>query len=125
MPGGGSELSAAAGWFGERWFSPTAITDNADESAEIDYLRFVAGLRGSFNENWEWDLSFQYSDSDATYNDDRIFADAIFDNNFGTESCVGTVSSVRGVPCVDIPWFDPDFLAGVVSPEVQAFLWGE
>ena len=124
VPGGGSELSAAAGWFGEQWFSPTAITDNADESAEIDYLRFVAGLRGSFNENWEWDLSFQYSDSDATYNDDRIFADAIFDNNFGTESCVGTVSSVRGVPCVDIPWFDPDFLAGVVSPEVQAFLWG-
>jgi len=124
VPGGGSSLSAAAGWFGEQWYSPTAITDRADSSAEVDYQRFVLGLRGSLTENWDWDLAWQFSDSDASYTDDRIFADAIFDNNFATGSCVGTVSSVRGVPCVDIPWFDPEFLRGNASQEVTDFLYG-
>jgi iron complex outermembrane receptor protein len=123
-PGGGSELSAAAGWFGEQWLSPTAITDHNDSSAEIDYMRFVAGLRGSLNEAWDWDVSFQYSDSDASYTDDRIYADSIFDNNFATSSCVGTVSSVRGAPCVDVPWLDPELLRGNISDDVRGFLFG-
>jgi iron complex outermembrane receptor protein len=124
VPGGGSSLSADAGWFGEQWFSPTAVTDHNDESAEIDYQRFVLGLRGSLTENWDWDLAYQYSNSDAEYTNDRVFADAIFDNNFSTGSCVGTVSSVRGVPCVDIPWLDPEFLRGNASQEVRDFLYG-
>ena len=124
VPGGGSSLSADAGWFGDQWFSPTAITDHNDSSAEIDYMRFVAGLRGSMTENWDWDLSFQFSDSDASYTDDRIFADSIFDNNFATGSCVGTLSSVRGAPCVDIPWFDPELLRGNISDDVRDFLFG-
>jgi iron complex outermembrane receptor protein len=88
------------------------------------YLRFVGGLRGSFNENWDWDLAFQYSDSDAKYTDDRIYADSIFDFNFVTESCVGQVSSVRGAPCVDIPWFDQELLRGNISDDVRDFLFG-
>jgi len=124
VPSGGSSLSADAGWFGDQWFSPTAITDHNDSSAELDYTRFVAGLRGSLTENWDWDLAYQYSNSDASYTDDRIYADSIFDNNFATGSCVGTVSSVRGAPCVDIPWFDQELLRGNISQDVRDFLFG-
>jgi len=125
VPGGGSSLSAAAGWFGEQWLSPTAVSDHNDESAQVDYQRFVLGLRGSLTENWDWDLSYQYSNSDAEYTNDRVYGDSIFDGYFATGSCVGTVTSVRGAPCVDIPWFDPEFLRGNASDEVRDFLYGE
>ncbi|MDJ0759004.1 MAG: TonB-dependent receptor [Woeseiaceae bacterium] len=125
-PGGGNSLAAAAGWFGEQWFSPTAISDHNDESVEVDYTRVVAGLRGAFgdNENWEWDLGFNYSNSDGTYTNDRIFNDSIRDQNWLSGSCVGTNTSVRGVPCIDVPWFDPDLLAGNISQELRGFLYG-
>ncbi len=122
--GGGSAVSAAAGWFGQQWFSPTAITDHNDESVTIDYTRFVAGLRGSLTDNWDWDLAFQYSKSDGEYTNDRIYADSIFDYNFNQDGCAGSVSSVRGVPCVQVPWFDPDLLRGEVSQDVADFLFG-
>ena len=121
---GGSSLSAAAGWNGAQWFSPTAITDHNDSDVEVDYLRFVAGLRGSLTEDWDWDFSVNYSKSEGEYTDDRIFADSIFDNNFAFGSCVGTTSSVRGVPCVDVPWFDPELLRGNISQDVRDFLFG-
>ncbi|MGI9237148.1 MAG: TonB-dependent receptor plug domain-containing protein [Woeseiaceae bacterium] len=124
VPGGGNSLAAAAGWFGEQWFSPTAISDHNDSDVEIDYTRFVAGLRGNFPNTWEWDLSFNYSKSDGEYTDDRIFNDSIRDQNWLTGSCVGTTTSVRGVPCIDIPWFDPDLLRGDISPELRDFLYG-
>jgi iron complex outermembrane receptor protein len=124
VPGGGNSLSAAAGWFGEQWYSPTAITDHNDEDVEVDYQRFVAGLRGDLTDRWGWDLAFQYSRSDGTYTNDRIFADSIFDQNWLSGSCEGTTTSVRGVPCVDIPWLDPELLRGNVSPEVRDFLFG-
>jgi len=124
VPGGGSSLSAAAGWFGDNWLSPTAITDHNDSDVEVDYVRFVAGLRGSLTEDWDWDLSVNYSKSDAEYTDDQIFADSIFDFNFTTGSCVGQTSSVRGAPCVDVPWLDPELLRGNISQDVRDFLFG-
>lgn len=125
VPGGGSPLAAAAGWFGEQWFSPTAITDHDDDSNEVDYLRAVLGLRGAFTDNWTWDLSYMYSKSDAKYTEQIIFDDSIRDQNWSTAAtCAGTTTSVRGAPCVDIPWFDPELLRGNVSPEVHALLFG-
>ena len=35
------------------------------------------------------------------------------------------LTSVRGVPCQDIPWLDPTFLAGSYTPEMQEFLFGQ
>jgi len=125
VPGGGDPRSAAAGWFGEQWYSPTAITDRADTLVEIDYRRFVAGLRGELSNGWGWDLSVNVSDSEGEYTDDRTFNDSIRDQNWAYQSCVGTVSSVRGVPCIDIPWLDPQLLAGNISPELDAFLFGK
>jgi iron complex outermembrane receptor protein len=84
----------------------------------------VLGIRGALTERWDWDLSYMYSKSDAEYTEEVIFDDSIRDQNWLTGSCDGITTSVRGVPCVDIPWLDPDLLAGTVSPEVAAFLFG-
>jgi len=126
----GNPLSA--GWTGAQWLSPTPITDHADDMIQVDYQRFVAGLRGglTFTESWSWDLSYQYSTSDGEYTSDQIFDDAIspFSNIFGGSgagSCVGQTSPVRGAPCVDIPWLDPELMRGNVSPEVREFLFGQ
>lgn len=126
----GTNQTAGAGWAGAQWYSPTGITDHGDESVEVDYQRFVVGLQGSLTESWDWDLSFQYSDSQGEYTNDRVFDDSIRDQNWLTDangnngSCVGTVTSVRGVPCQDIPWLDPEFLRGNIAPEMREFLFG-
>lgn len=125
VPGGGNSLSAAAGWFGEQWYSPTAITDRSDTKVKVDYTRFLAGLKGELNNGYGWDVAFQYSKSDGEYTNDRVYDDSIRDQNFLTGSCVGTTTSVRGVPCVDIPWLDPELLRGNISPELDAFLFGK
>ena len=123
----GSQLSADAGWFGDVFFSPTAITDHSDTDVEVDYQRVVGGLRGEFGDStWTWDTSFSYNKSDGKYTEDQIYGDSIYDNEWtiGDDSCVGTVTSVRGVPCIDVPWFSPDLMSGVVSPELRDFLFG-
>ena len=43
---------------------------------------------------------------------------------FRTQSCAGTVTAVRGVPCMDINYTDPRVLAGDFTPEEKAFLFG-
>jgi outer membrane receptor protein involved in Fe transport len=118
----GDELSA--GWTGSQWLSPTAITDHSDSGQTVDYTRFVLGITGDITDEWYFDASFQTSRSDGDYYNDIIYDDAISDQNFATGSCVGQTTSVRGVPCVDVPWLDPNLLAGTVSPEVRNFLFG-
>lgn len=122
----------SVGWQGDQWLSPTPITDHFTNETEVDYQRFVVGLSGDLTENWSFDLSYQYSRSDGQYTQDIIFDDSIWANNWlydygdgsTSYSCAGTVTSVRGVPCLDIPWLDPAFLAGDVSPEMREFLFG-
>jgi len=121
-PGNGSVLSA--GWTGANWLSPTPITDHSDSMIEVNYQRFVAGLKGDLNDNWSFDLAYQYSLSDGDYTSEQIFNDSIEDNWFGFDSCVGTVSSENGLPCVDVPWTDPAFLAGDVPQASRDFLFG-
>jgi len=120
----------SAGWQGDQWLSPTPITDHFKNVTEVDYERYVAGLRGDITDNWNFDLSYQYSQSDGEYTQDIIYGDSIWDQNWlydygnGEYSCVGTVTSERGVPCLDIPWLDPQFLAGNVDPAMREFLFG-
>ncbi len=119
----GSSLSE--GWTGAQWLSPTPITDHNSSEITVDYQRIVAGITGDIGDSdWYYDVSYQYSKSDGEYSSDLIYDDAIEDTKFGTGSCVGTQTSVRGVDCIDIPWLDPQFLAGNVSPEVANFLFG-
>jgi iron complex outermembrane receptor protein len=114
----------SAGWTGAQWLSPTAITDHNDQEVEIEYQRFVAGLTGDIGEtSWFWDLSFQYSKSDGDYTEDKIYGDSIYDQNWLGGSCEDMTLSVRGIPCQDIPWLDPFFLAGDISPAMRDFLF--
>lgn len=118
---GGNSLSE--GWTGAQWLSPTAITDHSDSGQTVDYARFVVGLTGDIGD-WYYDVSYQNSRSEGEYRNDVIYDDAISDQNWLNGSCEGTTSSVRGVSCVDIPWLDPQLLAGNISNEVRDFLFG-
>ncbi|MEX2494558.1 MAG: TonB-dependent receptor [Woeseia sp.] len=116
----------SAGWTGAQWLSPLAMTDHADSRVEVDYKRFVAGLRGEMDTvlpGWNWDVSFQYSRSDGEYEDQQILTDALEMPFWRTGSCEGQVSPVSNRPCVDIQWFDPDFLAGNISKPIRDFLF--
>ena len=116
----------SAGWTGAQWLSPLSITDQANSRVTVDYSRLVLGLKGeteSILPGWNWDLSFQFSDSDAEYEDDVVLNDALTETFWRTGSCVGDTTAISGRPCVDIPWLDPNFLAGDISPELQNFLY--
>lgn len=119
---GGNSLSE--GWSGDQWLSPTAITDHSDSGQTVDYTRFVAGLTGDIGD-WYYDISYQSSRSEGEYRNDVIYDDSITDQNWLSGSCEGTTTSVRGVDCIDIPWLDPQLLAGNVSDEVRAFIFGK
>ena len=122
----GEGNSLATGWTGAQWLSPTAITDISDTEINVDYTRFVTGLTGDIgNSDWYFDLSVQISRSDGDYINDVLYTDSVDPSVFASGSCVGTTTSVRGVSCVDVPWLDPQFLAGNMSNEVRDFLFGK
>ena len=118
---GGSSLSE--GWRGAQWLSPTPITDHSDDSVEVSYGRALLGFSGSVGD-YSWDISGQYSRSDGDYISDQIFDDSVTSSWFQNGSCVGQTTSVRGVPCMDPRWLDPNFNNGVLTPEERAFLFG-
>lgn len=122
----GEGNSLATGWRGAQWMSPTAITDISDTEVNVDYTRFVTGITGDIGDtDWYFDVSLQVSRSDGDYINDVIYSDSVGASVFASGSCVGTTTSARGVDCVDVPWLDPQFLAGNMTNEVRGFLFGE
>ncbi len=135
----------SAGFTGNYFYSPTAITDHFSHKTEVNYARLVAGLKGDFSgldllHGWNWDIFAQYSRSDGAYTQDVILDDAVkasdgrsdfgsfglFNNNSiprPTASCVGYTTPISNRPCIDIPWMDPNFLAGNLTPAQKAFLY--
>ncbi|WP_127346831.1 TonB-dependent receptor domain-containing protein [Pseudidiomarina mangrovi] len=120
--GNGSPLSQ--GWTGAQWLSPTPITNHSGSEITVDYRRFVVGLEGTLGD-YDYDISIQDSRSDGDYKNKIIYNDSIEDQWFNYGSCVGTQTSVRGADCIDVPWLDPQFLAGNISSDVRDFLFGE
>ena len=118
------DSTLSPGWTGAQGLSSTPITDHDQDIITVDYRRFVVGAEGYIGE-WNWDLNFQSSRSDGDYFSKVIFNDSIRSQEFITESCVGSVTSVRKVPCIDLPWLDPNFLNGQFTPEQRAFLFGD
>lgn len=106
--------------------SPLSITNRNRETVSIDYMRFVAGLRGDVINlpGWTWEISTQFSRSDGSYKQDVIWKDAIDDYAFRSDLCAGTTTRYRGVPCVDVDWYDPAFLAGDIPANYIPFLFG-
>ncbi len=137
----GDPVAADAGWTfrndGNVYdvvMSPTGLTDNADESVEVDYTRFVGGLRGDLGETapgWTWDIAAQYSKSEGTYTEAILWVDAIDDYAFRTDYCANVdngagvgLTRYRGIPCVDINWYSPSVMFGNLTQQEQDFLTG-
>lgn len=100
-----------------------------DSGTDVKYYRGVGGARADMDNilpNGFLDFHVQHSRSDGDYKRQIIFRDAI---EFGvaelrTQSCVGTVTEIRGVPCIDIDYTDPRVLAGDFTQEERDFLFG-
>jgi iron complex outermembrane receptor protein len=100
-----------------------------NSSTDVKYLRGVAGVRANMDNilpNGFLDFHVQHSRSDADYTRQIIFRDAIEFGvaEFRTDLCAGTVTAIRGVPCIDINYTDPRILAGDFTAEERAFLFG-
>jgi iron complex outermembrane receptor protein len=108
--------------------SPTAITNISDDKITVDYANAVAGIRGNFDaalSDWQYNAYFQFSRSDGDYWHDLIYDDAITPYEwYNGNTCAGSVTTVRGVDCVDVDWYNPDLLAGKMSDTDKAFLFG-
>ena len=116
------------GFSGEQLIEPVIIAP-FDSGTDVKYFRGVAGARADMS---KWlphgfaDFYFQHSQSDGDYFRDIIFRDAIEFGvaQFRTNLCEGTVTAIRGVPCMDINYTDPRVLRGEFTPEERAFLFG-
>ena len=122
----GSGTIWAQGFTGVNYLSPTPITNQADTSQKVDYMRGVTGLRGDFGDllkGWNYDAHVQYSKSNGKYRTQHFLQDVYNSGYFQTSSCVGTVTPISKKQCIDLPWTDPYFLAGQFTPEQQAFMF--
>ncbi|MEP7210010.1 MAG: TonB-dependent receptor [Alphaproteobacteria bacterium] len=128
----GDPLAIADGWQSDAGiYSPTSITDHSGDTTQVDYVRALAGIKGDFSlgflKNWNYDASLQFSNSRGTYKEDFIWDDAITPYQFRNSTCAASsdpTTPYRGIPCVDINWFDPQFLAGDLTAQQKAFLFG-
>ena len=87
-----------------------------ESQADIDYYPGVLGPRRELGGGWKWDVHGQHSRSDASYTQDVLYQDALASQTLRTRSCVGTVTAIRGVPCIDIDFTDPRVLRGDLTP---------
>jgi iron complex outermembrane receptor protein len=119
----------ANGWQGVNLLSPTAITNQSDNSQKVDYYRGVGGFRGDFGGagDWKWEVYGQYSKSIGRYRSQQILQDVYDTGDFQSASCVGSVTPISGKKCIDIPWTDPNFLFGqLTQPQIDfLFEWEE
>ncbi|MFN5782885.1 MAG: TonB-dependent receptor domain-containing protein, partial [Novosphingobium sp.] len=117
------------GWGGLNLLSPTGITNLNDSSQKVDYYRGVAGARGNFggDSKWRYDVHAQFSRNIGRYRSQQILQDAYDTGYFQFASCAGTVTPISGKQCIDLPWANPNFLAGQLTPAQAAFLtdWEE
>lgn len=114
----------ADGWEGVNFLSPTGITNLSDNSQTVDYYRGVGGLKGDigFLPGWRFDSYVQYSRSNGKYRSQQILQDVYDSGYFQTASCVGTILPVSKKQCIDLPWTDPFFLRGELTPQQADFL---
>jgi len=103
---------------------------------DIDYTRFVGGIRGdfgSFMQGWDWDVSFQYTKSDGEYTGDIIYNDRVLaataSNTLACDDSYITVSdglpggSCATLPAGGIPWTSARVLSGNFTDAEKLFLF--
>ena len=105
---------------------PVGLTDHFGSEIEVNYTRGVIGVTGDIG-YWTWDLSYQHSYNDGSYDREIIFFDSMLmaqEHASNGTSCNGEVTEFSGRTCVDIPWTDPEFLFGNRTDEQNDFLFG-
>ncbi|MEZ5893712.1 MAG: TonB-dependent receptor [Parvularculaceae bacterium] len=127
---GGNPFNPATGPY---LTSSTPITNHADGSQRVDYMRGVGGFRGEFEngglKGWAWDVYTQYSRSKGLYRNDQIYKDSIeyqYAIGYGAfpDGCEGVVTPISQKECVTIDWWDPEFLRGNIPQNVRDYLFG-
>ena len=116
----------AQGFDGYNLISPTGITNHADTAQKVDYWRGVGGLRGDlggFLKGWSYDAYVQYSHNKGIYKTEQFLQEIYDVSYFQTSSCVGTTLPFSGKQCMDLPWTDPYFLAGQLTPEQADYMF--
>jgi iron complex outermembrane receptor protein len=124
--GPGSGTYWAQGWSGYAWLSPTGITNHADTAQKVDYWRGVGGIRGDlggFLKDWSYDAYVQYSHNKGIYKTEQFLQEIYDASSFQYGSCVGTTLPISGKQCMDLPWVDPNFLAGQFTPAQADYMF--
>ena len=129
---GGDPVAISNGWTTDYgFFSPTAITDHSGSTTQVDYMRFVGGARGDLDfmglNGWTWDASVQFSRSDGTTrptSSGMMQSRPTSTRTRFAQTVRNPTTAYRGIPCVDINWYDPQFLAGNFTAAEKAFLFG-
>ncbi len=118
---------------GDALISPTTFYDHDGQRTQVNYYRAIGGLRGElqtggFLDRWRWDIYGHHSTSRGEYRTDIVSGPVVSGiGDFRSSSCVGqTVENFFGVmtPCVDIDYNDPNILAGVLTDQQRALLYG-
>lgn len=119
-------ISSVDGFEGSSWVLPVHYTNHYGNETTIDYTRAVVGLEGAIG-FWNWDVSYQRSHNDGTYEQDIIFRDSMLmaQEMLATgSSCDGRVTEFSGVDCHAYDWFDPQNIYGNPSQAARDFLFG-
>lgn len=124
-PGGNSYNYWGGGFTGVNFISPTGITNHADTSQKVDYYRGVGGLRGDVGSGgkWHYEAFVQYSKSVGKYRTEQLLQDVYDAGSFQYSSCVGRTLPVSGKACMDLPWADPYFLRGEMTPDQVDYMF--
>lgn len=105
---------------------PTLLLNSRDEQ-QVDYMRGLAGIRGSLNigDGWDWDLVMQYSRSDADYGGTFIYNDRILAASAASGCNVALLTTATSCPTGGVDFFSPAVVGdGQLRPEDEAFLLG-
>ena len=107
------------GWHGPNVLSPLTITNHYDHAQQVDYWRGVGGFRGKldgFLKGWAYDTYVQYSHNKGLYKSEQFLQDVYDSTYYQTSSCAGTTLPFSGKQCVDLPFGDPFWLRGEMTP---------
>jgi len=139
--GHGDPLSE--GWTGAYSLSPAAAYNEGTVKTKVDYTRIVLGAMGDIGQSdWDFDVSFQYSNSAGKYTDgvllqDSWFASANMMPLWGGDHigpCEGTTFDRYGpdgeireanIQCVTVNFLDPATIMGNFTDAQRNFLFSD
>ena len=111
-------------------FLPVIHVD-MDMDQSVEYIRGVAGLRGTLNmgRGWDWELAVQHSRSEGTYGGNFFYQDRVWAaESWGTASGCDTSVLLPGTPTCPtggINWFRPETLTqGAFTDAELSWLMG-